>query len=201
MRKKDPENEKLQRSQILSAAWKLFRQKGYEDTTLQDILTEAACSKGRFYYYFHAKAELLDSLYEVFDEKYEEVERALRPQDPVCEKLRTVHAFLFDFMSREVGTDLLSSLYRTQLEHKTGIDFWAPSRSFFRILRSIVEEGRSRGEIRRDVPTDDIVNDIIALERSCLLDWCLQNGSYPLTERSIRRVNIQLAGYRKCFEE
>lgn len=36
------------------------------------ILKEAHCSKGRFYYYFHAKAELLDSMYELFDEKYEE---------------------------------------------------------------------------------------------------------------------------------
>ncbi|MCD7906639.1 MAG: TetR/AcrR family transcriptional regulator [Clostridium sp.] len=37
---------------------------------MEDILQAARCSKGRFYYYFHAKAELLDSLYEIFDQKY-----------------------------------------------------------------------------------------------------------------------------------
>ena len=72
MRTKDEFNEQRQRQQLLNAAWKLFYKKGYQNTTMEDILKEAHCSKGRFYYYFHAKAELLDSMYELFDEKYEE---------------------------------------------------------------------------------------------------------------------------------
>ena len=71
MRTKDEFNEQRQRQQLLNAAWKLFYQKGYQNTTMEDILKEAHCSKGRLYYYFHAKAELLDSMYELFDEKYE----------------------------------------------------------------------------------------------------------------------------------
>ena len=73
MRTKDEENEQRQRQQILNTAWQLFYQKGYQNTTMEDILRGARCSKGRFYYYFHAKAELLDSLYEIFDQKYIEL--------------------------------------------------------------------------------------------------------------------------------
>ena len=77
MRTKDEFNEQKQRQQLLNAAWKLFYQNGYQNTTMEDILKEAHCSKGRFYYYFHAKAELLDSMYELFDEKYEEFYRSI----------------------------------------------------------------------------------------------------------------------------
>ena len=77
MRTKDEFNEQRQRQQLLNAAWKLFYKKGYQNTTMEDILKEAHCSKGRFYYYFHAKAELLDSMYELFDENTRSFTRAL----------------------------------------------------------------------------------------------------------------------------
>ena len=38
MRTKDEENEQRQRQQILNTAWQLFYQKGYQNTTMEDIL-------------------------------------------------------------------------------------------------------------------------------------------------------------------
>ena len=41
MRTKDEFNEQRQRQQLLNAAWKLFYKKGYQNTTMEDILKEA----------------------------------------------------------------------------------------------------------------------------------------------------------------
>lgn len=50
------------RSAILACAEKLFYQKGYENTSVQDILDELHCSKGGFYHYFDSKLQLLEAL-------------------------------------------------------------------------------------------------------------------------------------------
>ena len=49
MSKKKPRNTK---SKIIAAAWKLFYEQGYEETTLEEIILESGTSKGSFYHYF-----------------------------------------------------------------------------------------------------------------------------------------------------
>ena len=50
------------RNRILETAEKLFYQKGYEDTSIQDILDDLKMSKGGFYHHFESKLQLLDAL-------------------------------------------------------------------------------------------------------------------------------------------
>lgn len=47
------------KQQILNAAYELFINKGYNSSSIQDILDEANVSKGTFYNYFGSKAECL----------------------------------------------------------------------------------------------------------------------------------------------
>ena len=49
---------------ILDAAYSLFIQKGYNSTSIQDILDEAGISKGTFYNYFTSKTECLIAIME-----------------------------------------------------------------------------------------------------------------------------------------
>lgn len=74
MSKKQPRNTK---GKIISAAWKLFYEQGYDDTTIDEIIAESATSKGSFYHYFEGKDALLGSLSFLFDEKYMELEAQL----------------------------------------------------------------------------------------------------------------------------
>ena len=46
---------------IVDAAWELFYEKGYDDTTVDDIIRLSETSKGSFYYYFSSKDSLLDT--------------------------------------------------------------------------------------------------------------------------------------------
>lgn len=53
---------------ILEEAHKLFIEKGYLDTSIQDILERSGISKGTFYKYFSSKSELLLSLLSTLQE-------------------------------------------------------------------------------------------------------------------------------------
>ena len=200
MRTKDYENEKKQRQKLLNVAWKLFYEKGYQNTTMEEILRQAECSKGRFYYYFHAKAELLDSLYELFDEKYEEFFQKIPKERNSMEKLLDINRFMFRFMEQETGTELLTSLYISQLSGSTGIVFWGKDRAFRRIITEIVGNGQKNGELRSDVSCEELVTDIIAEERSQLISWCLERGRYSLEEISMPRLIRFYTSYMKAAE-
>ena len=65
------------KGKIISAAWKLFYDQGYDETTIDEIIAESGTSKGSFYHYFEGKDALLGSLSYLFDEKDEELEQQL----------------------------------------------------------------------------------------------------------------------------
>lgn len=48
-------NARNTRGRIVSAAWKLFYEQGYEDTTVEEIIDLSQTSKGSFYHYLTAK--------------------------------------------------------------------------------------------------------------------------------------------------
>lgn len=51
------------RSAIVAAALRLFREKGYDATTMRAIAAEAGVSTGNAYYYFASKEELIREFY------------------------------------------------------------------------------------------------------------------------------------------
>ena len=66
------------KSRIVSAAWQLFYEKGYNGTTVDEIIELSGTSKGSFYYYFDTKDELLNTLSLVLDEYYEVLDREMK---------------------------------------------------------------------------------------------------------------------------
>ena len=77
---------KTTKKKIVSAAWRLFYEQGYDNTTVDDIIEESGTSKGSFYHYFEGKDALLSSLSFLFDEKYEELMPTLDPSMGCIEK-------------------------------------------------------------------------------------------------------------------
>ena len=54
----------VRKEELVDCAEALFLSKGYEETTVADIIERAQVSKGGFYHHFESKEELLDALIE-----------------------------------------------------------------------------------------------------------------------------------------
>jgi AcrR family transcriptional regulator len=62
-----PENPSLVREQLVASSTEVFRKKGYEGTTITDIVEAANISRNTFYRYFKSKEELfIECLNEIF---------------------------------------------------------------------------------------------------------------------------------------
>ena len=178
MGKKNTRNTK---GRIVAAAWKLFYEQGYEDTTVEDIIFESETSKGSFYHYFDGKDALLSSLSVLFDEKYEELMRAEdRPQESL-ELLAWLN---------------LSRLFSSQLVTKGEKHLLDRNRTYFKLLRQIISEGQANGEIRTDFTVSEIVKAYAMFERALMYDWCLSGGEYSLPNYAKRMMPLFLNEFR-----
>ena len=173
-------NTRNTRGRIISAAWKLFYEQGYEDTTVEDIVFESETSKGSFYHYFEGKDALLGTLSNVFDEKYEELMKTMRPDLDAMEKLLYLNHELFAMIENSVSMDLLTRLLSTQLLAKGEKHLLDRDRTYFRLLRRIIAEGQAAGQLASDRTVNEIVKAYALWERALMYDWCLCGGEYSL---------------------
>ena len=172
------------RGRIISAAWKLFYEQGYENTTVEDIVFESETSKGSFYHYFEGKDALLGTLAYVFDEKYEELMQGIPTEMDAMKKLQYLNHELFAMIESSVSLDLLTRLLSTQLLARGEKHLLDRDRTYFRLLRRIISEGQGAGELTRERTVNEIVKAYALWERALMYDWCLCGGEYSLVAYS-----------------
>ncbi len=181
MAKKTARNTK---GKIITAAWDLFYEQGYEDTTIEEIIDKSETSKGSFYHYFEGKDALLGSLSYIFDEEYEKLQSEIAPDANSFDILMFLNSKLFSVIEERIDIDLLTRLYSTQLVTKGEKHLLDNKRVYYKLLRRIVSEGQKKGELTQEMSVNEIVKLYAMCERSLLYDWCLCNGDYSLKSYS-----------------
>ena len=189
-------NTRNTRGRIISAAWKLFYEQGYEDTTVEDIVFESETSKGSFYHYFDGKDALLGTLAYVFDEKYEQLMEIMDPNLDAMEKLIYLNHELFAMIDGGVSMDLLARLLSTQLLARGEKHLLDRNRTSFKLLRQIITEGQRTGQLRTDRTVNEILRAYAMWERALMYDWCLAGGEYSLVAYTDSVTPMFLESYR-----
>ena len=129
------------KNEILDAAEKMFRQKGYDKCTVQDILKEVGIARGTFYYYFESKEEVLVATVSRYkDIVIERADEILRLDDMSPDE-KLMRTFLAMRLSDKLDDVLLDNMHKQEnalLHQKTWsliVEALAP------ILVKIIEEG------------------------------------------------------------
>ena len=174
----------------------MFYEKGYDDTTVDDIIRLSDTSKGSFYYYFSGKDALLDTLSTILDEYYANLEEELDENMNSFDKLMFLNYKSHLFMETKIDVTLLASLYSTQLIAKGERNLLDQNRTYYRLISRIVEEGHVRNQISREKSIQEITKYYSLCERALVSDWCLNRGSYSLAEYSKEYMPILMEHFR-----
>ena len=175
------------RGKIVGAAWKLFYEQGYEDTTVEEIIELSHTSKGSFYHYFDGKDALLSTLSLLFDEKYEELTDILaeKPEMTAMDRLLFLNSELFGMIENSISMDLLARLLSTQLVTAGEKHLLDHNRTYYKLLRKIIAHGQDSSELSSGSSVSEMVKLYALSERAILYDWCLCGGEYPLRRYSV----------------
>ena len=189
-------NRNATKKKIVSAAWQLFYDQGYDETTVDDIIALSGTSKGSFYHYFAGKDALLSSLSFLFDEKYEELIPQLRPETDAFDKLMFLNQELFSMIESTVPLELLARMYSTQLGTKGEKHLLDRNRTYYKLLRQIILEGQEKGQLRTDMTCNDLTKAYAMCERALLYDWCICSGEYSLQTYTHQMLPLLLGYFR-----
>ena len=139
---------------IVDAAARIIHVKGYNRTSVDDVLRESAVGKGNFYYYFKSKEDLGYAIIDRVVRSF--VERTLDPcfSDPDANRLSQIRCFLDRFLQAQrdcncVGGCPMGNLASELSDVHEG--FRARLAEIFTLWRARLTQALSEGRARDEV--------------------------------------------------
>src|SRR5450432_1578402 len=161
------------RERLFRAALDLFAQRGFADTTVEDITNSADVGKGTFFNYFPSKDHILLAFAEMQLSKLQSIIENLRAtSEPVPEFLRTLGMRMTEEPGRNpsmVRAMLLANLSSTPVREAMRIN----QARGHALLTEFVKIGQDRGELRKDLPAGEIAHVFRQTVFGTLLIWSL----------------------------
>ena len=141
-------------NRILEAATRLFIEKGYETTSIQDIISNlGGLSKGAIYHHFKSKEDILEAVTDKMTEESNKILEKIRDREDLTgkEKMKMIfkesvgRSDMDDLFA--VGPDLSNNPRLLFSTFRDTVDNVAP---FY--IRPIIEQGIADGTIQTDYP-------------------------------------------------
>ena len=162
------------RSVILDAALKTFVKRGYPDTKVAEIASEAGVAEGTLYNYFQSKEDLLLAL---FDEKWSmiiaEIKKKIQRLDDPNRKLKAIFSTVVMMFKRNRQ---LAELFMVDIKQSSiFLNNYTINRiiEFLDLIEDILEEGKRKGIYRKDLNTRVAKMIIFGAAQGILLSWVL----------------------------
>jgi len=177
------------RRRLLQAALQLFRQHGYDATTVEQIAEAADVAKSTFFNYFETKETILPALTEW---RLEQLKEALLPEQgapagPIARIKLTLRLVADDPLADPI---LAQRLFAAQ-GHNLGCN---PIHALTHVLAEQVRQAQDSGEIRTDLAPIYLGSIIRALFFQQLMTWYHGQRSVPLAELLDETVDLLLDG-------
>ena len=181
------------RERLFRAALNLFAQKGFLETTVEDITEAADVGKGTFFNYFPSKDHILLAFGEMQLSKLEAaIETARQTNEPMPEFLRSLGIRMTQEPTRNpaIIRALLQAYLSTTPVREAMMDL---QRRVHALHTQMIQRGQDRGEIRSDLPAAEIAHVFRQTIFGTLLIWSLY-GDATLHARIEAAFNLLWTG-------
>ncbi len=183
------------RRRILKASRRLFSEKGYDETMMDDIAQKAEVSKATIYNYFPNKDSLLIGIVdEVFERIREQLDNHVDKKLNSEEKLRMA---LEEFVVSSV--DYLSLSRRiSYLNSCEDGPLYATRREMINLLKALIIGAQGEGLFDPEADAGDIVDVVMGIYLIALFEWSHIDEYTPefLHEKLNRFFDVMLQAYR-----
>ena len=181
------------RERLFHAALKLFAERGFAETTVEDITNAADVGKGTFFNYFPSKDHILLAFGEMQLGKLQEaINIAHKTNEPMPQFLRALGARMTQEPTRNpaIIRALLQAYLSTTPVREAMIDL---QNRVHALHTQMIQLGQERGEIRGDLPAADIAYVFRQTIFGTLLIWSLY-GDATLHSRIESAFNVLWSG-------
>ncbi len=188
-----------QHRQLMECAIALFRERGYDQTRVQDIIERAEVSEATFFNYFPTKDAVLKAFALDRVDRYGHLLTAALQASgrPLAERLRDLLRAMAlgfsddrEFMAVVATRSKLFFGARDAMLHKELLTY--------ELLGRLFREGQERGDVRTDVDAMQIAEIFTGVYTLTLINWLTgwRDDASPLEERLMRSADVFIDGIR-----
>ncbi|MFC4617163.1 TetR family transcriptional regulator [Camelliibacillus cellulosilyticus] len=181
------------KADILQAAKRVLMKKGFEPTTMKDIVEESGMSRGGVYQYFSSPEEMLEMLHMAHNKAFREyLDQLLRNNDSVWEALLQLVDEIDDDDNDPFGkvmyeysvTSWRNDRHRNFMNRTADLSIQA--------LHTFLKKGVEQGEFNPIQPLEAIVNFIFMINDGIILNVVVRGRDQAYTKEQLRGLKLYL---------
>ena len=176
---------------ILECALKVFCEKGYDGTTINDIVKKAKCSHGLFYHYFDSKKSIFDSITEVRGKNlFDFLDEVISEESNYLTKLKKMTEYTFNNMKKDDIFAYRYYFFVSTVFHKAESGVLPPKDKIPPHVRltNFFEEGIKAGDFSNKYPASECAKLYNCITKGATLNFILcpkefkSSFKFPMTE-------------------
>ena len=173
------------RKRIVAAAKKLITENGFENVSIEEIAKEAEVSTGSFYTYFKKKEDVIEELNQLSFYHLAEITNEMKDKGLDDRLKYYCRQFLAEI--ERVGIEICRQWIRNNITpfnmEISGKETTKYNHDYL-AMKSLLEEGISRGELAADTPVDEMALYINAQLYGLMVAWCMTDASVVGSDRT-----------------
>ena len=192
--KRRERKKKATRDAIFRVAQELFNQKGFENTSVEDITEKVDIAQSTFFNYFPRKEDIL---VEIFKRKLpflrKKCQEIVALDEPITRKINKIFSTTARIAAQNehiTRAMIIKNFSSFSNKEYSGVFF----EDFRSSLSLILKKGQEEGHIRRDVSALKLANMLEGVFTLFIID-CLVKRSYSMSSKELfHRLNLCLEG-------
>jgi AcrR family transcriptional regulator len=197
--RKTKEEAEITKQKIMDAALQLFKNKGFDATSLQDIAKVTGMTRGAIYWHFKNKLDILATLMLEMKKRFEIGLRNFQEEEgSATDKLRRlvqdiVTAHTADQRIQDLFIVIMANYQISEKLRKGRLKAEFPTQ-FIDTVGSIIEQGIEEGALRQDVDPGEIAWLVLILLTGSIIAHLKFPDAYEVSVKSDRMLDCFMNG-------
>lgn len=182
------------KEELIRQSIQLFDEKGFTNTSIQQITDALHVTKGTFYYYFTSKEQLLYMIHlHYIDGLLTRQQAIMKQKQTALEKLSSMITLIVDDMNE---FQLEARVFFREMKHLSvqhSDEIKEKRKQFRQGIQSVIEEGQQHREISTTIKADLAAFAVLGMTNYCY-EWYKQSGTMSTSELAVQYVEMILKG-------
>lgn len=189
------------KEKILKSAEVLFKDQGFENTSVESIVKRAGLSKGSFYVHFNSKDEIIayfiNAVISKIDMDLDSIVNSSQDDISVTDTLLKILGKVSFNKVDELGYPLNKNAAMIQINKTLNHDLLMNyNKALYRTVFKLITLGMERGEFNTTYSAEDIASDFVTTIRGFIFEWIANYPDLDLNHSLQKHFKIYLAGLR-----
>ncbi len=183
-------------ARLLAVATELFAEKGFDATSVQEVVERARVTKGALYHYFDSKQDLLYEIYHsIISGQLADLERILAAGDPPGRTLRAVIVNLVETTAARADQALVFGREMHRLDRARLDAVRADRRRYHDLVRDVVARAQAAGDFAPVADADTVTLVVFGVVNQ-MPAWYRPDGAKSPDQLGTEIADLILAGLR-----